>query len=121
MLKFVGTSLCKLLIKFLLKSDFTICTHITDHIYVFDHFVHFNLVFLIGLPLLIQLLLQNLDLALELADRQVVLVTLRAFLEQGCRELADFLIVCLIFKSSLLQLQFDLVKLGIQVLVATVI
>ena len=53
MFKFVGTSLCKLLIKFLLKSDFTICTHITDHIYVFNHFVHFNLVFLIGLPLLI--------------------------------------------------------------------
>ena len=73
--------MCKLFIKFLLKCDFSICAHLTDNVDVFDHFIHFKFILMVGVSLLIKLSLHDGDLSLELSDNDVILITFSSFLK----------------------------------------
>ena len=79
--KFVRASQRELFIKFLLKGNFSIRAHLTDYVDVFYHFIHFKFVLLVASSLLIKLFLQDGDLALELSDNDVILITFSSFLQ----------------------------------------
>ena len=78
--KLVRASQRELFIKLLLKGNFPISAHLTDNVDVFDHFIHFKFILMVDISLLVKLFLQDGDLALELSDNDVILITFCSFL-----------------------------------------
>ena len=78
--KLVRASQRELFIKLLLKGNLPISAHLTYNVDVFDHFIHFKFILMVDISLLVKLFLQDGDLALELSDNDVILITFCSFL-----------------------------------------